>query len=83
MRSTFYVSCLDNRGKAFMSVFSSSLFSIALYSQGDSEASEDEVPYPLELMFRPLRKRFRYHFHGKRQTNDIKKVQFEDVLNAN
>lgn len=29
---------------------------------------------PLQLMFKPLRKRFKYHFHGKRQTNNIAKV---------
>ena len=29
---------------------------------------------PLDLMLKPLRKRFRYHFYGKKQTNDLSKV---------
>eukprot|EP00117_Sycon_ciliatum_P032921 scpid73179/ scgid25436/ RAD50-interacting protein 1; RAD50 interactor 1 len=36
----------------------------------------DDPSYPLELMLQPLRKRFRYHFHSKRQTNDIKKPEW-------
>jgi hypothetical protein len=29
----------------------------------------------MELLLRPLRKRFQYHFYGKRQTNNLEKVQ--------
>ena len=32
------------------------------------------LPLPLELMVKPLRKRFRYHFMEDRKTNNIQKV---------
>ncbi|XP_025106000.1 RAD50-interacting protein 1-like [Pomacea canaliculata] len=38
---------------------------------------------PLQLMVKPLKKRFRYHFYGKRRTNSIDKPEwyFTQVLN--
>ncbi|XP_072036444.1 RAD50-interacting protein 1-like isoform X2 [Amphiura filiformis] len=38
---------------------------------------------PLQLLLQPLRKRFRYHFHGKKQTNSLDKPEwyFTQVLN--
>ncbi|XP_038064366.1 RAD50-interacting protein 1-like isoform X2 [Patiria miniata] len=38
---------------------------------------------PLHLMLQPLRKRFRYHFHGKKQTNGLDKPEWylTQVLN--
>ncbi|XP_059140447.1 RAD50-interacting protein 1-like [Physella acuta] len=31
---------------------------------------------PLELMIKPLRKRFRYHFYGQKQTNSLEKPEW-------
>lgn len=31
---------------------------------------------PIQLMIKPLRKRFKYHFYGKKQTNDIGKPEW-------
>ena len=35
---------------------------------------EDPLPLPLELMVKPLKKRFRYHFMEDRKTNSLEKV---------
>ncbi|XP_070580995.1 RAD50-interacting protein 1-like isoform X1 [Ptychodera flava] len=38
---------------------------------------------PLQLLIKPLKKRFKYHFYGKKQTNNISKPEwyFTQVLN--
>jgi hypothetical protein len=33
----------------------------------------------MELLLRPLRKRFQYHFYGKRQTNSLEKVEYKYI----
>lgn len=37
---------------------------------------------PIDLLVRPLRKRFRFHFYGKKQTNNIEKVTYFNVILA-
>lgn len=32
---------------------------------------------PIQLMIKPLRRRFKYHFYGSKQTNDIGKVSMK------
>lgn len=34
----------------------------------------DPLPLPIELLLAPLRKRFKFHFYGNRQTNSKEKV---------
>ena len=34
----------------------------------------DPLPLPIELLLAPLRKRFKFHFYGDRQTNSKEKV---------
>ena len=36
---------------------------------------DDPIPLPIDLMLSPLRKRFKYHFCGSRQTNSKEKVR--------
>ncbi|CAB4002313.1 RAD50-interacting 1-like, partial [Paramuricea clavata] len=41
------------------------------------------ISLPMELLLRPLRKRFQYHFYGKRQTNSLEKPEwfYTQILN--
>lgn len=40
------------------------------------QTSDSYVLLPLQLMIKPLRKRFRYHFSGNKQTNSIAKPEW-------
>ena len=43
---------------------------------------DDSILLPLELMLKPLRKRFKYHFCGDRKTNSKEKVNVALSINA-
>ncbi|XP_031574184.1 RAD50-interacting protein 1-like isoform X2 [Actinia tenebrosa] len=44
---------------------------------------EKEVPLPIDWLLKPLRKRFKFHFYGKKQTNNLEKPEwfFTQILN--
>ncbi|EDV20641.1 uncharacterized protein TRIADDRAFT_31481 [Trichoplax adhaerens] len=47
----------------------------------ENQSSSSLQPYkpllaPIDLLVRPLRKRFRFHFYGKKQTNSIEKPEW-------
>ena len=54
------------------------LFPSLVVSQAVETAGEGQtrnISLPMDLLIQPLRKRFQYHFYGKRQTNNLEKVR--------
>ncbi|EDO38509.1 predicted protein, partial [Nematostella vectensis] len=49
----------------------------------ESTEKERELPLPLDWLLKPLRKRFKFHFYGKKQTNNLEKPEwyFTQILN--
>ncbi|GFR73909.1 RAD50-interacting protein 1-like [Elysia marginata] len=53
-----------------------SLESVGINAQLQKVGGIKPLLLPLELMLKPLRKRFRYHFYGQKQTNSLDKPEW-------
>ncbi|KAK3717328.1 hypothetical protein QZH41_011566, partial [Actinostola sp. cb2023] len=49
----------------------------------ENKNARNEILLPIDWLLKPLRKRFRFHFYGKKQTNNIAKPEwfFTQILN--